>query len=112
MKNNHFIMFNARPHPNPLPRGEGIAVDPFIFCGRFTRRLPVSICRISGNVSSSSWGEISPKNSRMESLNPQRQILLGRGNPFLPLPGGEGRGEGGLYSNIVISVHDEGGRHI
>ena len=29
------ILFNARPHPNPLPRGDGTAVGYFIFIGVF-----------------------------------------------------------------------------
>jgi hypothetical protein len=104
MKNKHFIMFNARPHPYPLPRGEGIAVGRFNFCESFARRWPVSICRIG-------------ENSHVEPLNPQRPILPGRGNPFSLSPGERaGVRAGFIHSYVVLSVHGEGqgegGRHI
>jgi len=30
-----FFVLNVRPHPDPLPRGEGTAVGYFIFCESF-----------------------------------------------------------------------------
>ena len=50
-------MFNARPHPNPLPRGEGTAVVCFAFCENFSSRLQRLICKVAGSVSPSPWGE-------------------------------------------------------
>ena len=50
-------MFYARPHPDPLPRGEGTAVGHFIFCGSFSSRWPISIRQETGSVSPSSGGE-------------------------------------------------------
>src|SRR5579859_4793762 len=66
----------------------------------------------SGSVSPSPWGEgrdeISPNNSRIDPINPNLAIANTR-KQCLPLPGGEGRGEGELYSNF--RVHGAGGRH-
>ena len=50
-------LLNARPHPDPLPRGEGIAVAPFVFCeklsGKSSRWCFVEVA----NDSPSPWGE-------------------------------------------------------
>ena len=95
MKSMFANLGEARPHPDPLPRGEGTAVGRINFYERFARRWPVSICRIQ-------------ENSRIEPLSPRCQILPGCGNPFLPLPGGEGRGEGGLlHSHVTLGVHEK-----
>jgi hypothetical protein len=52
-----FFVLNARPHPNPLPRGEGIAVVYSIFRECFSSRWPRSVCQMAGSVSPSPWGE-------------------------------------------------------
>ena len=50
-------MFNARPHSNPLPQGEGTAVAHLIFHKSFSSRWQRSVCQIAGSVSPSPWGE-------------------------------------------------------
>ena len=68
---------NARPHPDPLPRGEGTAMDVFgEFQNCFCSRRPFGF----GNHCSA------PTGSPEQFVN--RRMIL-------PLPGGEGRGEGG-----------------
>jgi hypothetical protein len=47
----------ARPHPDPLPRGEGTAVDGFEFREELLGRWLLSICLKAGSVSPSPWGE-------------------------------------------------------
>jgi hypothetical protein len=50
-------MFCARPHPDPLPRGEGTAVVHFIFFECFSGCWPRPICQVTESVSPSPWGE-------------------------------------------------------
>jgi len=47
----------VRPHPDPLPRGEGTAVLDSVYCGSSLSRWLISICRWTGSVSPSPWGE-------------------------------------------------------
>ena len=46
-------MFNARPHPDPLPRGEGTAVGHFNFCESCASRWPSLFCQDAASVSPS-----------------------------------------------------------
>jgi hypothetical protein len=57
MKALQIKLFYARPHPNPLPRGEGTTVGWFNFCNFFASRCPRSICQVTESVSPSPWGE-------------------------------------------------------
>jgi hypothetical protein len=57
MKTLQIQMFYDRPHPGPLPRGEGTAVGNFAFRASFFSRWPRSICQVTGGVSPSPWGE-------------------------------------------------------
>ena len=50
-------MFNARPHPDPLPRGEGTAAGCVSFFASRSSRWLLSICQEAGSVSPSPWGE-------------------------------------------------------
>jgi len=60
------ISSDARPHPNPLPRGEGTAVAKAVIDGRLISRWPLSLCHRTGIVSRFLLGEISPKYSHIE----------------------------------------------
>ena len=50
-------MFNARPHPNPLPRGEGTAIADFFFYGSSFGKYSRTIFFETASVSPSPWGE-------------------------------------------------------
>ena len=73
---------NARPHPGPLPRGEGInRRGAGKLVGRGCNSRLITLCKV--------W------------LNEQPAIVReSSGRAFLPLLGGEGRGEGGRRSNL------------
>jgi hypothetical protein len=57
MKTLNTNLIDARPHPDPLPLGEGTADGCFILRGSFSSRRPLSFCQGAGSVSPSPWGE-------------------------------------------------------
>jgi hypothetical protein len=95
-------------HPDPLPLGEGTAAGSFALCVRFSRRWPHQICRITGSVSPSPWGEGRGENSpnpslRLEPLNRNRSAGL-------PTRRVGGRPQVRAGSETGAPVHGEGGR--
>jgi hypothetical protein len=79
----------ARPHPSPLPRGEGTAM---CVCNKFVRR--------GCNRRTFTIRSVTPDN-----LTPTKRTRDCR--TFLPLPGGEGRGEGGChFFQLTFSNHE------
>ena len=50
-------MVNARPHPSPLPRGEGTGCERFLIFGRTPRKSSREFSREAANGSPSPGGE-------------------------------------------------------
>ena len=78
--------FDARPHPGPLPRGEGGAIGRAEF---FDTRHAVAALRFFRECSGRFGCSV------------RRRVRLPK---FLPLPGGEGRGEGGQKHHLIFSA--------
>ena len=76
MKPETRMRYQSVPHPNPLPRGEGTAID----------RIEVAL---TVRVSDSTFCSSSARTLTPMTLGPTRN-----GRKLFPLPGGEGQGEG------------------
>jgi hypothetical protein len=79
MKEIKFFVMNDRPHPGPLPLGEGASSPAYVISLR--RRCN---CRRSPEAEMTIKHAVIPNNSRERRMS-------------LPLLGGEGRGEGGCH---------------
>jgi hypothetical protein len=99
---------DARPHPSPLPRGEGMSLGTTFHFDNHHLQSSVVIAPETANVSPSPAGEgrveSSPDEvSRFQPLNPGRRLQAAAGDRdlhALPPEGGvpnEVQGEGGLH---------------